>query len=157
MSEHKSSSAVSTVAWNWRHSEQTAADSRQAASRARREGLIRALIGFTIAALLYLWKPTLGMVAGGLTAFILLLALVAPLTAYRALTQGLAVFALWVARLVTWVLMTGLYFLFVTPAGWLLRAFGRLRLTFGAEAERTSYWEKSPEIEASLAPYRRQF
>ncbi|MEM7051930.1 MAG: hypothetical protein AAF604_19845 [Acidobacteriota bacterium] len=153
MPETSPQSPVSAVVWNWRHP----APPERSEHNLRREGIVRAVIGFAVAALIFLWKPVFGMVVAGITATLLLLALVAPNTAYRAVSHGLAVFAQWVAQAVTWILMTLLYYLMVTPAGFLLRVTGGSRITHGADAERTSYWETTEQAEASLDPYRRQF
>ncbi len=54
------------------------------------------------------------------------------------------------------VIIGAVFFLVVTPIGWLLRASGRdpLRRTF--EASRTSYWEERPAVD-DPARYFRQF
>jgi Flp pilus assembly pilin Flp len=86
-----------------------------------------------------------------------ILALVSPLGAFRALTRGLEVFARGVGLVLTWLLMALAYYLLFLPFGLLLRAAGKLRVTRGADAKRTSYWEPSTAPAPGIDAYRKPF
>lgn len=153
----------SSVVWDWRRraaglAEVNAASARaREASAARRRGLIGGAVGLTVAVLFYFfWRPGAAYVVAGVSLFLTVLALAAPLTAYKAVTGWIDRFAHGVATAVTWVLMTALYYLFFLPVGLLLRARRRLHITRGADPALPSYWRPIPD-RPGLDGYRKQF
>ena len=96
------------------------------------------------------------MVAG-IAIVLALLALVAPLTIFKRVSQALEVFARAVATAVTWVLMTLLYYIVFLPAGLVLRSGKKLAITQGADSRLPTYWTRTEEREIPLESYRRQF
>lgn len=135
-----------------------------AASRERRrlrvQGAVRAAVGLLAAALLALWKPVFAVVVAAIALVLLLVALAAP-GAYARIAAGLERFGHWVGTALTWLLMPLLFVLLFLPVGLALRAAGKLRVTFGPEPGRASYWE-TPEAGqrwggGGAASYRRQF
>lgn len=150
----------SSVVWDWRRraggADAAVARAREAAA-ARRRGLIGGAVGLTVAVLLYFfWRPAPAYVVAGVSVLLTLLALAAPLTAYKTVTGWIDRFAHGVATAVTWVLMTVLYYLFFLPVGLLLRARRRLHITRGAEPGLPSYWRPIPD-RAGIDHYRKQF
>lgn len=151
---------VARVVWDWRAARDSAgaeAERRRRAAGARREGLVRAVVGAVIGGLVWLWKPVLGVVVLGVTLGVLAVALASPLGGYRALARGLERFGHGVGMAVTWLLMSLIFYLMFFPVGLLLRALGRLGLTFGAEPGRASYWEPVAWERVTPESYRRQF
>lgn len=151
---------VARTVWDWRTADDAGraeAERRRRAAGARRDGLLRAVIGVIAGGLLWLWKPVLGMVVIAITAVILVIALVSPLGAYRAISVGLERFGHWVGLGVTWVLMTLIFYLLFFPVGRLRRLRGRSGLTFGAERARATYWEPVDWRRVTPESYRRQF
>lgn len=156
----------SAVVWDWRRSgaaEDRAAQARdQEAAAARRRGLIGAAVGFTVAALFYFvleWRIMAAVVAA-VTFLLTVLALAAPLTAYKRVTGWLDRFAHAVGVAVTWVLMTVLYYVVFLPVGLFLRLRGRLGITHGPEPGRPTYWRATAESAGrakTLDSYRKQF
>lgn len=144
------------IVWQWRRA--PAADERvQAAAAARRKGLLGGVVGLAVAAALYFWKPQMALVVVAIAALTTLLALVSPLGAFRALTRALEAFARGVGLVLTWLLMAIAYYLLFLPVGLLLRAAGKLHITRGADAKRTSYWQESAAPAPGVDSYRRPF
>jgi hypothetical protein len=150
----------SSVVWDWRRRaagpDAAAARAREAAA-ARRRGVIGGAVGLAVAVLFYFfWRPGPAGVVAAVAVFLTVLALAAPLTAYKTVTGWIDRFAHAVAAAVTWVLMTVLYYLFFLPAGLLLRARHRLQITRGADPALPSYWRPISE-RSGIESYRKQF
>jgi len=146
----------SAVIWTWRQKEDPAARAREAAA-ARWKGLLGGGIGLAAAAVIHHFRPTAGIVVAAVALLFLLIALAAPLTLHRRLMGLLDRFAHGVGAVVTWVLMTILYYLFFLPAGFLLRAGHKLAITTGFDRGLGTYWTKAPERLANPDAYRKQF
>jgi hypothetical protein len=144
------------IAWQWRRAPAT--DERaEAAAAARKKGLLGGVIGLAVAAALYFWKPQMALVVVSIAVLTTLLALVSPLGAFRALTRALEAFARGVGLVLTWLLMALAYYLLFLPVGLLLRLAGKLHVTRGADAHRTSYWEPAKATAPGIDTYRRSF
>jgi len=144
------------MVWQWRRA-QAADDRAQAAAAARRKGLLGGVVGLAVATALYFWKPQMALVVVAIAALTTLLALVSPLGAFRALTRALEAFAHGLGLVLTWLMMALAYYLLFLPVGLLLRATGKLHITRGADAKRTSYWQESTAPAAGIDSYRRPF
>jgi hypothetical protein len=153
-------SEPSSVAWSWRD---RAAGERQAstgeAAANRRKGLIGGLIGSGAAAAVYffLHRPVAAAVIASIAILIFLLAMVSPLGLYKGLARGLDRFARAVAAVVTWVLMTILFYLVFLPTGLLLRARQKLAISRGADRRLATYWISTEGRERTPESYRKQF
>ena len=152
----------SAVVWDWRQAASGAAGQDRAhaamAAAARRRGLIGAAVGFAVAGLFYYFGlRVMSAVVAAVTLILTVLALAAPLTAYRRVTGWIDRFAHGVGVAVTWVLMTGLYYVVFLPVGLFLRARGRLGITRGPEPGRPTYWRPASGREKTLDSYRKQF
>ncbi len=156
----------SAVVWDWQGGKNRGGKSDESrpareAAKLRQRALLGAVIGLTVAALVFfLWKKPVP--AGVIAAVALLLSLpglVAPLTAGKGVARALDRFAYAVGTGVTWVLMTVLYYLLFLPVGLFLRARGRLGITRSFDPRRPSYWTMVEERERARTPesYRRQF
>ncbi|HXO19584.1 MAG TPA: hypothetical protein VOA87_06620 [Thermoanaerobaculia bacterium] len=151
----------STVVWDWRRStgEAVAAATATEAAAQRRRGLIGAAVGLVFAAILHHFRPTAGLVVAALALASGIVALAAPLTLYRRLTSLLDRFAHAVGTLVTWVLMTLLFYLFFLPVGAFLRLSKKLAITTGFDSRLTSYWSaaEAARRDRGEASYKQQF
>ena len=151
----------SAVVWDWRGG--NIEESRQAheAAKIRQRALLGGAIGLAVAALVFflLKKPVAAGVIAGVALLLSLPGLAAPLTAGRSVGRALDRFAHAVGTVVTWVLMTVLYYLLVLPAGLILRTRGKLAITRSFDPRRSSYWTSVEEREQARTAesYRRQF
>jgi hypothetical protein len=149
--------AVSAAVWDWR-TRAAGAQARAAADRARalRQAAIQGVIGFAAALALGMWwRPAAGYLIGGVTATLLLLAVLAP-AAHARVEQALKTFGRWVGLALTWLLMPILFYLVFLPTGLLLRARGRLRITRRPDRALPTYWTE-PARTPTRESYRRQF
>ena len=151
----------SAVVWDWRGGKNDESPRAHEAAKIRQRALIGGAVGLTVAALVYfLWKkPVPAAVIAAVALLLSLPGLAAPLTAGRAVTRALDRFAHAVGTVVTWVLMTLLYYLLFLPVGLVLRARGKLGITRSFDPRRPSYWNVVEERERARTPesYRRQF
>jgi len=152
----------SAVVWDWNRTA-TGDDQneirRNAAANisARRRGVIGGLIGLLIAAVVYhYWRPGLAYVIAGVSLALALLALVAP-PAYRKVAGLLDRFGHAVGLVVTWLLMTLLYYVLFLPVGLLLRARGKLAVTRHPDRRLASYWTSTEGKPWTAESYRKQF
>jgi len=150
----------SAVAWDWRHAGNSEAAATERAA-ARRRGAIQGAVGLAVAAFLYwIWSPLppwAPAIVAAVAVLTLVLALATPTTGYRYLTRAVEAFAHAVGMVVTWVLMTLLYYLFFLPVGFLLRAGSKLGITTGFDRSRASYWSPAATPEHTPESYRKQF
>jgi hypothetical protein len=114
-------------------------------------------VGLAVAVGLWFWKPVLGVVAGGLTVVLLLVALLSPVRVHPRVERGLAGFARGVGLVVSWVTLTGVFFLVFLPLGLMLRALGKLRLDPGLDRSAASYWRAPDTVGAWPERHDRQF
>lgn len=149
----------SAVVWSWRDREAREAQAREReASAARRRGLIGGAVGLAVAGLIHFWweKPAAAAVVAAIALLFALLALLSPLGAHRTVARALDRFAYAVGTGVTWVLMTGLYYLLFLPVGLALRARGRLGISRSFDPRLSTYWI-ADERARTPGSYRKQF
>ncbi len=130
-----------------------------ARSAARRRGLIGLAGGLAVAALFDYLKPHRPQPAYVVAAVAVLFAAIAvasPTGLYPRLQRALDAFGRGVGAVVTWVLMTILFFVFVLPVGAILRAAGKLAITKGFDPRSASYWSEPSQPDGAGA-YRKQF
>lgn len=127
--------------WSWRERD---AIERARIAKLRRSGVLRALVAMIAASALWLYfeRPMLAAIALGIALLTLTLALASPGGAYVALSRGVDRVGALVGAVLTWVLLTPVFFLFFVPFGLLLRRGARDRLRRRFERERASYWTK---------------
>lgn len=151
----------SALVWNWRTGAAGADDYRSpaAAAAARRQGAIGGAVGLAVAAVFawFLHRTGLAAAVAALSLAGALLALAAPLTLYRRLRGALDRLGHWVGTVVTWLLMTLLFYLLFLPVGLILRAMGKLDFTRFADAGVDSYWTATEGRVHSAESYRKQF
>jgi hypothetical protein len=149
----------SSVVWSWRGGETAEQTRCRDAAAARKRGLLSGAIGLTIAAAVYflLGKPVPAAVIAAVSLSFTLLALAAPLTAYKTVMRALDRFAHGVGTAVTWLLLTVLYVLLFLPMGLFLRARGKLGVTKAFDPRLPSYWKSLEGRARTPESYRRQF
>lgn len=153
----------SSVVWSWRGGDNEAHARTREAAAARKRGLLGGLIGLSLAAVFFFFlkRPVPAAVIAAVALLFTLLALLAPLTGYKALTRALDRFGHLVATAVTWVLLTILYFLLFLPLGWFLRVRGKLRIARSFDPRLSSYWvdleNRQENRPVTPESYRRQF
>ncbi|HEX3528397.1 MAG TPA: hypothetical protein VH988_15140 [Thermoanaerobaculia bacterium] len=152
-------SIASEVVWRWNGGETEALERAREAAAARKRGLLGGVIGLSVAAVFYflLKRPVAAAVVAAIALLFALLALLAPLTAYKSVTRALDRFAHLVGTAVTWVLLTIMYYLFFLPLGWFLRLRGKLAITRSFDPGLKSYWMSLEDRARTPESYRRQF
>jgi len=157
--EPSTPSAPSEVVWRWNDGETAEQERAREAAAARKRGLLGGVIGLTVAAVFYflLKRPAAAAVVAAIALLFTLLALLAPLTAYKSVTRALDRFAHVVGTAVTWVLLTIMYYLFFLPLGWFLRMRGKLAITRSFDPGLKSYWTSLEDRVRTPESYRRQF
>lgn len=142
--------------WDWRGA--TATGSADPAAALRRTGLIQALVGAAVAALLWAFdRPLLAAIVGSIAAFTLVAALASPTGLYAAIHRGLAVLGGWIGRFLTVVLLTPLFFGFFAVFGGLFRRGSRDKLDRRLDPDAPTYWRQRDDGEPSRDRYERHF
>jgi hypothetical protein len=146
---------AAAVIWHWR--ERPGSGSReQSPSKARIMGSVQGLVGASVATAIYLlWSQTIGMVVFCISAIILFTALVSPNGLYRAIQGLFAALGNFTGRVLTWLTLVPLFYLFFLPFGLLMRRGRRDRMKRFLEPDEESYWE--PHKAFSAADHERQF
>jgi len=151
---------AAALVWDWRDRE-AAKDSteRLAVAHARKRGTIGLFVGLGAAAAMVwlLHRPLVGSVVAGLSLVLALLAFVFPRTLYRRVMRGLDQFAHGVGMVVTWALMTVLFYVLFLPVGLVLRAGHKLGIVRHYDPKASTYWKKPRERPVTIDSYRRQF
>jgi len=123
--------------------------------RARLGGILRALVGGGLAALLYFVfaQTVLAVVAATVASLTLVLACVSPLGAYAAVEGWLQRLARLVGTVLAWVLLGLAWLLFVAPYGLLMRRGARDALSRRIDEDAPSYWRARDEAPDLTHPY----
>jgi hypothetical protein len=150
------SARAAALMWQWRRADDGAARARQAAA-ARKKGAWGGAIGLAVATALWFWKPGMATVVAAVAVLLALLALASPLGAYKQIMRVFDLFAHGVGVVMTWVLMSLAWLLVFLPAGLLLRAAGKLRITKGPAAQLASYWSPAQDVAPGIEPYKKPF
>jgi len=139
--------------WDWRGE----SDDRAArAAKARRGAILRGVIGGLAGAGFFflLARPSFAVVVWSISGLTLLLGLASPLGAYAALDRVVLGASRVVGAVLTWVLLTPVYYLFFAPFGALFRRGRRDKLQRALEKDRASYWrEREGEDRPLDRPY----
>ena len=111
---------------------ETRVPARLTAAQGRKFGLTVGIAFLVLASLLHFWRhrETLGTVAGALGALLVIAALTAP-TRLGALERGWMALARAISKVTTPVFMGIVFFVVMTPIGWLMRLVGRRPLVHG--------------------------
>jgi len=153
---------ASSTIWAWREdAHQTSRASTL--HKLRKTGIIRALIGAVIGAVIYGLliyferAPTIAYIAWSLSGVVLVAAVVSPGWAYKGIEKAVGRFAVWVGTGVTVLLLTPIYFLVFMPFRFLFRTGTRDRLLREFPGGADSYWVQRSGKSVDPEYYRRQF
>ena len=142
---------ASATIWKWRDASGTRT---KRAAKARMGGVIRGAVAALVAGLFfYFERPTMSAVVATIGGLTLILALVSPLGAYATLERAIGWLGEWIGRLLTWILLAPVFYLFFFPFGLLFRrgAHDKLQRTIEPDAE--TYWHKRDGARAIDKPY----
>jgi hypothetical protein len=140
---------ASAVIWRWR-AEQLESEAGPSAASQRVRGTLQALAGAAFGlASLYFWSRTVAIVAFAAAGVVLFCALVSPNGLYALLHRLFEATGRVVGRLMTWIVMVPIFYLFFLPFGKLLRRGRRDRLHRYFEREAETYWEPHMVMQTS--------
>jgi hypothetical protein len=151
--------------WNWRAAAEGTDSPAERRRRAREEaaarlqGAIGGGVGLAAAGGIFwaLHRPLFAAVVAGVSVLVALLALASPLFLYRHLRRALDGFGHGVGVVLTWLLMTLLFYLLFMPVGLAMRAMGKLGFVRFAEPNLVSYWTSTEGRARTPESYRKQF
>ena len=114
------------------------------------------VIGYSVATLLYLVKghAIIAIIIASISSAIAICALFIP-SAHFVIQKTLGWFAYWVGRLLSYILLLPLFYLFFVPARILRDCLGKDPLQLKKTVDKKTYWE--PREKEELHQYRRQF
>lgn len=104
----------------------------------------------------WLGHPLMAQIVWGITGFLVLTALVSPHGIYAAIRRGLDRFGFLVGRVLSWVLLMPLFYLFFFPFGALSRRGRRDSMKRWTEPEAPTYWTDREDTRTAES-YERQF
>jgi len=146
---------VYSVVWPWREGETEERSSL--ASRLRRAAVLQGIVGALIGTGIYhYFSTTVGIVAWSLAGLLTLIGLASPTGLYQKLKSALDGFGVLVGRVVSWVLLVPVYWLFFTPFHFLFRRGRKDSMTRWLDPDASTYWvtrDSDPPKES----YERQF
>lgn len=145
------------VIWDWRGTRaRHAADHRARAVRLR--GIVGGVVGVVIGLALYHYvSVTVAMIAFGVAGLTSVAALVSPLGAYRWVEKAAGLLALAIGMILTWILLTPVYYGFFLPFSVLFRRGDADQMKRRLDPAARSYWVKRQDPPPGPAPYERQF
>lgn len=148
---------ASAVIWDWQDTGPSA-DARSSGASNRLKGVLQGCVTAGAAALMWLLDfRHLATVAGTMAAIIVFLALVSPkvgFTALQRLVQGLGAL---IGRVLGWVVLFALFYLFFVPFGALFRRARRDTMKRYYEADAPTYWDELPAGASERSSRTRQF
>ncbi len=147
---------AAAVIWNWQEGDRPDAEGPPHGSRLR--GVLQASIGASVGAgVFWFVSQTFGTVIFVIAATIAFAALVSPSGLYALIERAFAALGRGIARLLTWVLLPGIFYLFFVPFGLLFRRGQRDSMKRFFDPSADSYWsDRSAGVVAS-ASRARQF
>ena len=140
----------------WQRHGSNSDDARLPTGNVRIGGTIRALISASFGVGVYLiWSQTVGTIVLCIAGIIFFSAIVSPNGLYRGLQGLFGSLGNFTGRVLTWLMLVPLFYLFFLPFGKLMRRGQRDALKRKLEPESESYWEVHKEF--SPADLDRQF
>lgn len=128
------------VIWRWR---ERPGLERERIARLRKGGIVRAGLAAVIGtSLMFFDRTIMGSIALTIAAITLVLALASPAGAYAKLERGIDRIGAIVGKIVAYLLLAPVFYLFFVPFRALARRGRRDRLMRELERERASYWQK---------------
>ena len=157
MDEHCGRAEAAMVTWNWREDE-FSPPAPSSAGAARLRGTIQGAVGISIAALVYVFlSHTAAMVIFGIASTIALAAVISPEGLFAGIESVFRATGRVFGRLMTWLLLSLIFYSFFVPFGALFRRGHRDSMKRLYEPDAPTYWTSREPREAGLAFYERQF
>jgi hypothetical protein len=127
--------------WDWRTP--TVKPTRESsAASLRTAGIIQASVTATFGALVYyFWSSTIATVIFSIAGIVLFCAVASPTGLYRGVQAFFNALGNATGRVLTWLMLVPLFYLFFFPFGLLLRRGRRDQLKRYYETDKESYWE----------------
>jgi len=150
---------AAAAVWSWRGGKAEAERAGPADDgRLRLRGALHAGVGGAVgAAIFLLWSPIAGTVVMSIAGAILLAALISPAGAFSLLDRAFAALGFHVARGLTFVLMTAIFYLIFVPFGALFRRGRRDPMKRFHEPEADTYWSPRERGRAGSPSRARQY
>jgi hypothetical protein len=134
--------------WDWR-GEQVHGPAQPSMSSVRIKAIVQSLVGFTVGSLIFFfWSRTVGSIALGIASVILFSGLVSPRGLYAGIQSLFEATGNVLGRIMTWVVMVPLFYLFFVPFGRIMRRGRRDQLKCFYEPDASSYWEPHKTLTA---------
>lgn len=147
---------ASAAIWDWQ-----AADVQKSTDTAavlRRSGLVQGgVTALASAALWYFDLNVMAYVAAAIATLLIVAALVSPTRFYAALKRGGDKLGWQLSRIIKWLLLPAIYYLFFLPFGKLFRQGPRDTLNRQYEPELTTYWIDRDEALLAKGTRRKQY
>jgi hypothetical protein len=145
------------VIWDWRGTRARQASGNRARA-VRIRGIGGGAVGGLIGLALYHYvSVTIAMIAFGIAGLTSVAALASPLGAYRWVEKAAGLMALAVGMILTWILLTPVYYGFFLPFSLLFRRGDADQMKRRLDPAAPSYWIKRQDPPPGPAPYERQF
>jgi hypothetical protein len=140
---------ASAAIWRWRAAEAPAA-SGAPAPRVRLRGSLQAAAGAAVG-LAFWWfgSTTVAAIAFALAGLVLISALASPAGLYAMLQRFFDASGRVLGRVMSWIVMVPIFYLFFVPFGTLLRRGRRDRLHRTFDAQAATYWEPHTPMRSS--------
>ena len=147
---------AASVVWDWRSRGEAPAPASLGAIRLK--GFARAFGVAGVGVLIYtLWSTAIATVVFGIASIIFLAVTLSPTGIYLGIQRLIAALGGITGVILTWSLLTPLFYLFFLPFGRLMRRGRRDRKRRFFEPDADSYWEPHAGSTASSGSHDRQF
>ena len=144
------------VVWDWRSRIEAPAPAPLAATRAK--GFAQAFGVAGVGVLIHMfWSTAIATVVFGIASIIFLAAALSPTGVYLGIQRLIAALGGITGVILTWALLTPLFYLFFLPFGRLMRRGRRDRMRRILEPDADSYWEPHSGSTASSGSHERHF
>jgi hypothetical protein len=145
------------IIWDWKGTRARQASGHRARA-VRLRGIGGGVVGGLIGLVLYHYvSVTVAMIAFGVAGLTSVAALVSPLGAYRWVEKAAGLLALAIGLILTWILLTPVYYGFFLPFSILFRRGDADQMKRRLDAAAPSYWIKRQDPPPGPAHYERQF
>lgn len=132
---------AAAAVWRWRNDGDPASGAGLPDGRRRVRGSLQAAVGLGVGATIFLlWSQTAGAVVMGIATLILLAALLSPSGAFALLERAFSTLGAQIARLITFVTMSLIFYLIFAPFGVLTRRGRRDPMRRFYEPDGETYW-----------------
>jgi hypothetical protein len=134
------------------------AEAVHGAGRVRLRGSLQAAVALGVAGAFHAFgRPTIALVVASIGSFIGLAALASPLGLFAAIERGFAALGLQVGRVLTWLILPAIFYLFFAPFHLLFRSGRRDAMKRFYEPQAPTYWSPRERGRAGSSHHDRQY